>query len=124
MCLLIKKETYRTKATEDIVCYKVVKLKQTYFNNYYVTYYFDCVVELGKTYTSYLRREKLHYHYIVHKGLHTFKNLDDAKEFVKTRLKTSIIKCIIPKGSWFFEGNFDVFLPSYASSKLKYIEIV
>ena len=37
---------------------------------------------------------------------HTFKKLDDAKEVVKHGKSFVIVKCIIPKGSIYYQGYF------------------
>ena len=80
-----------------------------------VTPYRDFLVEIGKTYNSELIKKDEY----VHEGLHSFKNLDDAKKH-----HTGIyVECIIPKGSKYYEGKFDID-DAYASDKLTYVKII
>lgn len=72
-------------------------------------------IEVGKTYDSELIKKDEY----IHEGLHSFKNLEDAKEFyVKI-----YAECIIPKGSKYYEGEF-VDHAAYASDKLTYVQII
>lgn len=130
-------------AEKDIVCYKFLERmehtdydeslttrilrwigikperKSTYS---YVTPYQCTDVVIGETYTSHLVLE----YGCVEIGLHSFANEKDAlsksKKIVQ-RLPIVIVRCIIPKGSEYCVGTFDVFV-SYASSALTYLEIV
>lgn len=82
----------------------------------YVTPYRYFPVEIGKTYHSELIREDNE----VNIGLHSYKFMEDA------RLDTEgyiIVKCIIPKGSEYYEGVFWDEI-SYASNCLQYVEII
>ena len=72
-------------------------------------------IEVGKTYDSELIKKDKY----IHAGLHSFKNLDDAKEpYVKI-----YAECIIPKGSKYYEGEF-IDYAGYASDKLTYVKIL
>ena len=77
-----------------------------------VTPYREFPIEIDKTYNSELIKKDG----FVYEGLHSYKNLADAKEsYVKI-----YVECIIPKGSEYYEGKFidnDV----YASDKLTYV---
>ena len=80
-------------------------------------------VIIGETYTSKLNKIDS----IVEEGLHSFATLKDAK----ARPNSSIVaKCIIPKGSEYYEGVYKVGFryienyKSYASDTLTYLEIV
>ena len=83
----------------------------------YQTYYRGFKVEIGETYTSDL--EKIDG--TIEKGLHTFKTMEDAKS-----VSYIVAKCIIPKGSKYYEGLFDhdASYASYASDRITYVEIV
>ena len=72
-------------------------------------------IEVGKTYDSELIKKDEY----VYEGLHSYKNLAGAKKY-----HTGIyVKCIIPKGSKYYEGRFDVD-DAYASDKLTYVKIL
>ena len=87
---------------------KVVDLK-------IVTPYREFPIEIGKTYDSELIKKDEY----VHEGLHSYKNLDHAKNYyVKF-----YAECIIPKGSKYYEGKF-VDNDAYASDKLTYVKII
>ena len=80
-----------------------------------VTPYRYFPIEVGKTYESELIQKDEY----IHEGLHSFKNLDDAKEsYVKI-----YAECIIPKGSKYYEGKF-IDDDAYASDKLTYVKIL
>ena len=83
----------------------------------FLTPYQRANIEIGKTYDSILYK----YHDIITLGLHSFSKLKDAK-----KITSVVAKCIIPKGSEYYEGTFkhkDKY-PSYASNKITYVEIV
>jgi hypothetical protein len=83
----------------------------------YKTVYQRVIVEIGNTYKSeinYFMRK-------VEEGLHSYRDLAWAK--MSERKDAVYVKCIIPKGSYYYEGSFCDY-PSYASDTLKYVEIV
>jgi hypothetical protein len=82
---------------------------------HYVTYFQEAEVEIGKTYTSKLIKEDEE----VNEGLHSFGKLEDAKTFT-----SFVAKCIIPKGSRYYEGIFECSYLSYASNKITYLELI
>lgn len=72
---------------------------------------------------------------VIHGALHSFKNVEDAMHMADMLLgnydNTFVVKCVIPKTSKYaYEGFSEIgatgekFAPSYASQKLKPIEIV
>ena len=80
-----------------------------------VTPFRNFPIEIGKTYDSELIKNNEY----VHEGLHSYKNLDHAKNYyVKF-----YAECIIPKGSKYYEGKF-VDKDAYASDKLTYVKII
>ena len=80
-----------------------------------VTPYRKFPIEIGKTYDSELIKKDEY----IHEGLHSFKNLAGAKKY-----HTGIYaECIIPKGSKYYEGRFDID-DAYASDKLTYVKII
>lgn len=90
---------------------KEVEIEQAYT---YSTRYRYFNVEIGKTYTSKLIKTEE----FVNEGLHSFKNIKSAKT-----LGYVVAKCIIPKGSRYYIGEFCAKV-SYASDTLTYVEIV
>ena len=80
-----------------------------------VTPYKVFPIEVGKTYDSKLIKKGEY----VHQGLHSYKNLDEAKN---SHAKL-YAECIIPKGSTYYEGKF-IDYDSYASDKLTYVKII
>ena len=80
-----------------------------------VTPYRNFPIEIGKTYNSELIKSDG----FIQEGLHSFKNLDDAKSsYVQI-----YAECIIPKGSKYYEGKF-ADDDAYASDKLTYVKIL
>ena len=93
--------------------------KQEFINIFYHTPYIKTIIELGKEYTS----ELYLYEFlnIVEKGLHSFIQKLNIKE------GEYLVKCIIPKGSKYYKGIFEIdsySFDSIASDKLKYIKII
>ena len=79
------------------------------------TLYRNFLIKVGKTYNSELIKKDES----IHEGLHSFKNLNDAKNsYVKI-----YAECIIPKGSKYYEGKFGNW-DAYASNKLTYVKII
>jgi len=81
--------------------------------NIYRTVYRNFCVVIGKTYKSKLEKVGNK----IEKGLHSYAEIP-GKSF-----NEKIVKCIIPKGSKYYTGTFNDKV-SYASDKLKYIEII
>lgn len=93
--------------------------KQEFINIFYHTPYIKTIIELGKKYTS----ELYLYEFLnlVEKGLHSFVQKPNIKE------GQYLVKCIIPKGSKYYKGIFEIdsySFDSIASDKLKYIKII
>ena len=80
-----------------------------------VTPYKFFPIEIGKTYDSKLIKKDEY----VHQGLHSYKNLDEAKN---SHAKL-YAECIIPKGSTYYEGQF-IDYAAYASDKLTYVKFI
>lgn len=76
-------------------------------------------IEIGNTYESILEKPKSR---AIEIGLHTFKFSGDAISDMDSP-KEVIVRCIIPKGSTYYEGDFGGSI-SYASDKLQYVEII
>ena len=132
------------KATEDIVCYKGVQVpyeqwrkiktfvlrKLKRFKNY-ETYFTGDHVTIGMTFvaTPELSQERLDWIKDNEEELeagfvHSFKNKKDAIAFAKVRNYIDVVKCIIPKGTYYFEGTNSDFTEGYASTQIKYVKVV
>lgn len=120
MCLGIKSFSFAKRAKTDIVCYKF--LKKNDFNEIF-TPYRHTLITIGSTYESKLRVENRFFNNSrVEDGLHSLANKFDVSHCFRGN-QGIIVKCIIPAGSWYFEGYFDRYL-SYASNKITYVEII
>ena len=134
MCLITKDNDYK-RAVKDTRCYKIV-VKDCSCNCYetpiqkyplpsslknYEQEDFDGA-SLYELYSKTLDR------YFITKGvIHSFAKLKDARylkscEFCNTKYrKYEIWKCIIPKGTIYYEGIINNGNHGYASKKLKYL---
>ena len=56
--------------------------------------------------------------------IHSFKNKEDAITFAKTKYGVDVVKCIIPKGTYYFEGINSDLTEGYASTQIKYVKVV
>jgi hypothetical protein len=84
-----------------------------------LTPYQDVEIKIGETYKS----ELIKYGSLIDEGIHSVKNLEDANYFASFDKNRFVAKCIIPKGSKYYIGNFNGYV-SYASDTLKYIEVL
>ena len=123
MCLFINQLEPKI-ADKDIVCYKLVKrteIKGVYKSNYlrfeyiirqlYINYFDIKYVDM-----LIIRRYNL---FAIENGMfHSYANYLSAITVLPNRVT---LKCIIPKGAYYFEGYFGNY-PSYASSQIKILE--
>jgi len=136
MCLYSKTDKAK-RAIENIVCYKIViKIDG---DKCYKTPYFHAVIndniingkeDFKASGKKNIKENSLDF--CVEGGfVHTFDNLEKAfiiKSFLKkyhaafgcSALEYSIFRCIIPKGTFYFEG-YD---SDYASRKIRFVEMV
>ena len=125
MCLFINHLEPKI-ADKDIVCYKLVKrtkIKGIYESNYlkfeYIirqlyTNYFDI------KYADMLIKKRYSRSVIEESMFHSYEN--HLYPVILSPLPNcALLKCIIPKGAYYFEGYFDD-SPSYASSQIKILE--
>lgn len=138
------KENPLKLAEEDIVCYKGVQIpyeewfkiktwilrKLKRFKNY-KTYFSDDSIVIGRVFVAepVLSKEELDRcdkeDFSIEAGfIHSFKNLKDAREFAKRRNYIDVVKCIIPAGTYYFEGLNHDFTEGYASTQIKYIKVI
>ena len=138
MCLNLKSGDSKQKtAQEDIVCWKwLMKYSNgKLFSPYQrMEYFLDRKMHDDKKVDRKEKRKNgvnnkylpvVCSHKMSQGGYHTFKNFEDADKFVKDdRTSNSVlVKCIIPKGSKYYEGYFqawgyDYVIESYASKDL------
>jgi len=138
------KENPLKLAEEDIVCYKGVQIpcekwykiktwvlrKLKRFKNY-KTYFSDDNIVIGQVFIAepVHSKEELDIYnkrisYLEGGFIHSFKNLKDAREFAKWHDYVDVVKCIIPAGTYYFEGVNHNGTEGYASTQIKYIKVI
>ena len=128
MCLQTN-SLFSESVKEDIVCYKVFEVVDGKLTS---PFFYDIPWELGKEFTdprfnmtAINRGSAL---FTVKHAFHTFKRLEDAQKYSKGWSGVwgthTVVKCIIPAGSEYYDGWFDDITQAYASSKLKLVEII
>ena len=130
MCLIISK--LRPKiADKDIICYKLVErtkikgiykssfqrfeyvIRQLYTNNIDIRFADRVIRNLCPSYPHLSK-------YAVEEGMfHSYAN--KSSPILSPLPWWALLKCIIPKGAYYFKGYFDD-CPSYASSQIKILE--
>ena len=125
MCLYIKKDQKSKICRKDITCYKICD----YTYGRLFTFYRCDAIEIGETYISDIWLHKSSPFVPINlasitKGLHSFVSIKSLLNAVCFNEHIRIIKCIIPKGSEYYLGEFENKNDAYASNKLKYLEIV
>ena len=125
MCLITTKDIPEI-AQEDIVCYKLYKLRDNKLLSPYREVVAPSINEVTNTVLD--RACVFNYkgnrvNYSVSRGFHSYKNISNLKEELHfwTRFlahsNVRIFKCIIPKGTKYYEGKFGDF-PSYCSESI------
>ena len=126
MCLVIKQLEPKI-ADKDIICYKLVKrtkikgiykssfqgfeyiIRQLYTNNIKIEFSYKLIKP--ETIFGYFIEEGMFHSYVSYLYPVILSPLPNG----------ALLKCIIPKGAYYFEGYFDE-SPSYASSQIKILE--
>ena len=130
MCLIVASSIPKI-ADKDIVCYKIVRrtkikgiykssfkkfeyvIRQLYTNNLNIRFVDKIIKNLSPAYTSLCM-------YIIEEGMfHSYAS--KLSPILSPLPYCALLKCIIPKGAYYFEGYFDE-SPSYASSQIKILE--
>ena len=145
MCLCRDLKTDKLKqATEDIVCYKCVQVPyEKWFKiktwvlrklkriTHYQTYFTDDEVIIGRAFIAKpilsqydLDRVNLYEDCLEGGFIHSFVNKKDAREFARTRYYIDVVECIIPKGTYYFEGINSDDTEGYASTQIKYVKVI
>ena len=123
MCLFTKNK--RQRATHDIVCYKKISVYNGRVLSPFMFHEIPMQVIEGKE--PYIAKGK---QMILEYGLgsemmigggfiHTYENLSVAYRLAGE--DDLIIKCVIPKGTYYFKGDDGNCHPSYAARKIKFI---
>lgn len=126
MCLIVRKDATALIAEEDIICYKILEKKD---EDEYITPYRYVAVDMG---SKILEAEgEVNIESCKKVGrieggvIHTFAFLEEACcEVLASECTVNIwkvFKCIIPKGTKYYEGKFGPTL-SYGSTCIKFIE--
>lgn len=132
MCLTVK-EDEAIIAEEDIVVYKIVKKSENERFIHYYTLFRYMTVCIGAQYSLDHYEEEYFYRGIhwgeVEYGFHSFseKSAKDYIQYITKHSAVVILKCIIPKGSYYIKGVFASafgYFDSYASTSIKYLEEV
>lgn len=119
MCLILNSNSPERKATEDIICYKVIEK----VNNKFISPFMHTQVIIGATYVSSIEisSEDDSIKCIL-KALHSYLYFEQAyvlKETLGVIFDSFIVKCKIPVGSIYY-----VFDDKIASNRLQYLEII
>ena len=126
MCLVIKQLEPKI-ADKDIICYKLVK--RTKIKGIYKSSFQGFEYIIRQLYTNNLdirfanksiKRSFYKRFYIIEEGMfHSYAS--NLYPILSPLPNCALLKCIIPKGAYYFEGYFDE-SPSYASSQIKILE--
>jgi hypothetical protein len=114
--------------------FKTKLLRSLHLLKRFETWYQYAPITLGETVSAepeYTKQEleeiNKQYCNIAEGFIHSFKTLDDAKAFVKDVYWSTyaiVVKCVIPKGTYYFSGEDSNGVPGYASCQLKYVKVV
>ena len=115
MCLDLTSIKPPRVAEEDIIVFKHLKKTGETFR----TPYRDCEIKFNEVITSPLQRDG----YSVELGLHSFVSMAKCKTDAIGEHSHAVVKCVIPKGSKYYVGDF-YGCRSIASDSLRYDEIL
>lgn len=128
MCIEVK-NIFPKRAKTDIICYKLLKEDMTApytgfqydFKEYKANGLFSLLIDIEDYIITKLHFKRFSMYYFYSVGLiHTYKK--SALPFVINQckyLKRRLFKCIIPKGTYYYESDDSY---EYASRKLRIIE--
>ena len=126
MCLFINHLEPKI-ADKDIICYKLVKrtkIKGIYKSSFQGFEYIIRQLYTNNLGISFANKSIKRYFYkcfyVIEKGMfHSYAS--NLYPILSPLPNCALLKCIIPKGAYYFEGYFDE-SPSYASSQIKILE--
>ena len=125
MCLVINQLEPKI-ADKDIVCYKLVE--RTNIKGIYKSSFQGFEYVIRQLYTNNIKiefshkliKDKVLFGYSIEAGMfHSYAS--NSYPILSPLPHCALLKCIIPKGAYYFEGYFDD-SPSYASSQIKILE--
>lgn len=134
MCLKLSEKRLPSVAEHDIICYKVLHRKPAYCSFYETPYakmlVSNKIISGEKNLKPWPEIRITGSMQEISQGfIHTYANLDDAKHQQKWLNQTGrtydIFKCIIPKGTKFYDGECFAGaepVPGFASLEIKFIE--
>lgn len=108
MCWVSYKPPVKKIAKKDILVYKFVNIR-SYLTNRCISFFFNFTYILDMKYNTYIEIRKVgkgeRYRWAGHEGFHSYYDKKTALleyELYKINKFTSIVKCIIPKGSEYY----------------------
>ena len=125
MCLITTQLEPRI-ADKDIVCYKLVE--RTKIKGIYKSSFIGFEYIIRQLYTNNIKiefsykfiKDGVIFGYYIEKGMfHSYAS--NLYPILSPLPHCALLKCIIPKGAYYFKGFFESF-PSYASSQIKILE--
>lgn len=131
-------------ADRDIECFKVVRilrkdrdkrktriLYRLRLLKHFKTFFQESPITIGKTVKASPVFDKDELDVInarrttLNRGfIHSYKNPEDAQEALGWFKYTILVKCIIPKGTYYFTGKDDDGNDNYASCAIKYVKVI
>jgi len=125
MCLT--KTTEIKKATENIVCYKIMRCDKN--DKLYSMYFYNTKWRLNKTRTNTSRESSITVNEITGGYFHSYKNVYTAQDFLYKyknypHSSLALVECVIPKGTTYCEGFDSSYNLGYASKRLKVTRII
>ena len=140
---IIPKKNPLLVADRDIECFKVVRVRRKDRNKrktrilyklgllkHFETYYQEVPITVGKLAKAYpiLDIDVLEVKNAISDRLgggfiHSYQHIEDAKNLLCFK-NTVLIKCVIPKGTYYFTGVDDDNADNYASCSIKYVKVI
>jgi hypothetical protein len=124
MCLHVKDQIEPLIADRDIKCWKEIEKSVKFSSGWQSSYQFKEILFNRILYSILTEKDERN---IVFYGFHTFKTRKDARISImywrNLKIKNTIVRAIIPKGSRYWLGSFTTgFLssPSYCSDAIIY----
>ena len=126
MCLIVASSIPKI-ADKDIVCYKIVR--RTKIKGIYKSSFQEFEYIIRQLYTNNIKiefsykfiKDRVLFGYFIEEGMfHSYVSPLYPLEVI-TIPNWTMLKCIIPKGAYYYEGHSNYF-PSYVSSQIKILE--